>query len=137
MILTELRNKLLIAKQLINFNLCFDVNDIFTSSIGLEMHGSKAYINIKTYICNNGEETELDLVDFFTNHEYIAVDDCNIPELNTENLDNPLTNNTDKQKNVLDYLGDFKYVDLITKNKIIQNTFQCIPIAEVRIIIAG
>lgn len=124
MILTELKNKLLIAKQLINFNLCFDVNDIFTNSIGLERNGSKVYINVKTYIYNNdGKETELDLVDFFTNHEHITVDDCNIPELDINNLDNPLTNNTDKSKNVLDYLGDFKYVDLITKNKIIQNTF--------------
>lgn len=126
MILTELKNKLLIAKQLINFNLCFDTNDIFTNTIGLEMNGSKVYINIKTYICiEEGEkikETELDLVDFFTNHEYITVDDCNIPELDINNLDNPLANNTDTN-NVLDYLGDFKYVDLITKNKIIQNTF--------------
>lgn len=123
MILTELKNKLLIAKQLINFNLCFDINDIFTNSIGLEMNGGKVYINIKTYICNNnGEETELDLVDFFTNHEHITVDDCNIPELDINNLDNPLANNTNTD-NVLDYLGDFKYVDLITKNKIIQNTF--------------
>jgi hypothetical protein len=126
MILTELKNKLLIVKQLINFNLCFDVSDIFTNSIGLEMNGGKVYINIKTYICNNDKEAELDLVDFFTNHEYIAVDDCNIPKLNINNLDNPLANNIDdtkEQKNVLNYLGDFKYIDLITKNKIIQNTF--------------
>lgn len=126
MILTELKNKLLITKQLINFNLCFDISDIFTSSIGLEMNGGKVYINIKTYICNNDKETELDLVDFFTNYEYITVDDCNIPVLNINNLDNPLANNVDdtkEQKNVLNYLGDFKYVDLITKNKIIQNTF--------------
>lgn len=97
----------MISKQLFNFNLCFNINDILTGSITQLLHGKEVSISINVYI---GDEI-LTKKDFYTEYEFIpkhvimsdgsSADDINI--------------------NVLDYLHDYEAIDLINKNKFSQN----------------
>ena len=89
----------MIAKQLFNFNLCFNIDDILTGSIANMMVGEDITISVSVLI----NDTVLECRDFDTEYEYIKKDvmpiDC------------------DETFNVLDYLHDYECVELIDKNK--------------------
>lgn len=94
-LLKQFEENALICKQLFNFNLCFNMDDIMPKNILKMMYGKNVIISISAAIGNN----ELEKMDFYTNYEHIQ-----------SNLGN-----------ALDYLYDYKYVSLINKNKFCQN----------------
>lgn len=97
-------NNAIICKQLFNFNLCFNINDILSGSITNMLNGEELLVSVETKVGN----TVLEVKDFYTEYEYIA------KMVNT---------NTDYSGalNVLDFLHDYECIDLIDKNKFCQS----------------
>ena len=91
-----------ISRQLYNFNILFDIDDLL-NEWEMSIFGDKlSQFNIKIKTLVDGEP--LEIVDFYTNYDFIPKIDLN---------------NSGVRQNVLDYLQDNKCVDLIDKNKII------------------
>lgn len=126
-ILSEFEKNQIICSQLFNFNFIFNMDDMLNEweerqfSDNIDKFNIKAYVEIKT-----GEEEEiiegedgtqikrkvdifeqLSGVDFYNNYEYIGKVDINEGSKN----------------NVLDYLRDYKHMDLIDKNKLCPSIF--------------
>ena len=103
MLIESFKNNTMICKQLLNFNLCFDLSDIFSISLFNLMLGKNVSISVDVDI----DGTPLDKKDFYSNYDYIN---------RTSNYDLK-----DDISNVLSYLHDNECVDLINKNKFAQN----------------
>lgn len=95
------KNKM-ICKQLFNFNICFNVEDIVPQSIVNMIYGRDIKIKLVVKI----DDKILEKRDFYTNYEYI------------ETSKNSALSYT---KNVLDYLQDYKCFKIIDKNKFCQS----------------
>lgn len=110
MLIESFKNSNMIASQLINFNLCFNINDIMSGSIVNMMLGSDAIVSVDAYI----DDKPLEKRDFYTNYEYI--------EKQSVSTSSTISNDaiTKQKLNVLDYLHDYSAIDLITKNKFCQ-----------------
>lgn len=106
----------LIAPQLLNFNICFNLEDMIPAGFYHDMLGAE--LNVKIFAKIN--EQRLPLKDFYSNYEYIPRQYCG-PSLSDKNggLNKPSIN---QNKNVLDYLKDYRYKELLSKNKINQST---------------
>lgn len=104
-IINLFQNHKLITKQLFNFNLCFNIEDILSTSLFNLLTGNKLNIEI---IAKIGDE-ELILKDFYTNYEFI-------PRQSLDNQNDNI-NKYKKDINVFNYLNDNKYIDIIDKNK--------------------
>lgn len=91
-----------ISRQLYNFNILFDIDDLLNEWEMSIFRDKLSQFNIKIKTLVDGEP--LEIVDFYTNYDFIPKIDLN--------------GGRDRQ-NVLDYLQDNKCVDLIDKNKII------------------
>lgn len=109
MIVESLKNNTIICKQLFNFNICFDLSDIFTINLLNKMAGKRMSANMEVFI----DEKPLEFRDFYTEYEFI--DKHILHNSEEENLDFSNVNN------VLDYLQDNNSIDLINKNKFAQN----------------
>ena len=94
----------MICNQLINFNFCFNIEDLLSGSLLNIPIGENVIVSIVAMI--NGEE--LKKVDFYTDYNYIE------RESNNNQFDNV-------SYNVLDYLNDNKSIELIKTNKYCQN----------------
>ena len=105
LIIKSFANNTLVAKQLLNFNLCFNIEDILTGSIVIMMSGRKISIAVNVYM---GDKL-LEKKDFYTDYEFIKKEIIS---------NNPLLK---EEINVLDYLHDYEAIDLIDKNKFSQN----------------
>ena len=96
----------IISTQLFNFNFVFDLMDFlpltFINDFILER--VNAYIDVY-----NGDEKVM-VKDIYSNYE-------NIPRYDI------YTGKYDNEQNVLDYLQEYRSIDLITKNKLSQGTF--------------
>ena len=92
----------MIAKQLINFNLCFNIEDLITPEVTNLIKGNLFNIFINVYI----DGKKLDTKDFYTNYEFI---------------DRSIENNSNIKLNVFDYLHDNECIEIIDKNKYTQN----------------
>lgn len=92
----------MIAKQLINFNLCFNIEDLIDSEVANLIKGNMFNISVNVYI----DGKRLDIKDFYTNYDFI---------------DRAIMNESDTKINVFDYLHDNEYINLIDKNKYAQN----------------
>ena len=90
------KNKM-ICKQLFNFNFCFNIEDIIPENLINLLYSKEIKINVIAKIGNK----ELEKQDFYTEYENIYLDENN--------------------KNSLDYLFDYKYIDNITINKFNQS----------------
>lgn len=101
MIINSFRDNYTITKQLFNFNLCFNIEDIVTEHIDSLLVGGR--FNIEVFV--GDDEGEYPLVDFYTNYQDI--------QRIYSGLDKPL----DKSVNVFDYLKDNKCIDFVNKNK--------------------
>lgn len=121
MIINQLQDHHLIVKPLFNFNFCFNIDDIFTNSIVQSIKGGYVYISVETGIKNDESQQLLELVDFYSNHEFIPKKKT-IYDLQRDNSQSPWYSTNVSDVNVLDYLQEYKCIDLISKNKIIQNT---------------
>lgn len=120
-IINQLSDHHLIVKPLFNFNFCFNIDDIFTNSIVQSIKGGYVYISVETGIVNDNSQQLLELVDFYSNHEFIPKKKT-IYDLRRDNPQSQWYSINVSDVNVLDYLQEYKCIDLISKNKIIQNT---------------
>lgn len=126
MIVNELNKNYLISKQLFNFNFCFNLEDILHDVVFRELSKYPIYVSM---VVSVGDK-ELELCDFYSNHEFIQKEFANIPEIEVSDgyltirkIDEVEAYKDSLTINVLDYLKDDKYVEFIDKNKVLQNTF--------------
>ena len=122
-IINTLNNNHMITKQLFNFNLCFNFEDILNSFLIKELDNQSIWINVSISI----KDEQLTCMDIFSNHTNIIKNFLEVPVLNATFNGTYVSYNTERGEqlqntNVLDYLNDYNCVDLIDKNKIIQNT---------------
>ena len=123
----------MIASQLINFNLCFDLNELLfvtgnknkdRVNVWCEMDAvcalkddMKVYFDEPDFKAGTGwRYSAIPKADFYTNHHYI-------PKQNIElitNKDYPTYGKTSYPRNVLDYKRDFECTDLMHCNKMSQ-----------------
>lgn len=143
LIINNLKDNLCIAKQLFNFNFCFNPTDILPRFVVNELKSESVYISVQVYINNDSKNTstKLELRDFYSNHEYIQrkvvtpkyiVYDVNndnayvssgkVPSLTIEK------NEPSEQYNVLSYYNDHRYINTIDKNKILQSIIHWAPV---------
>lgn len=94
----------MICNQLINFNLCFNIDDIMSGSITNMLNGEDVVISVDVYMGNELIEKR----NFYTEYNHIS----RMVKSDKE---------TSINGNVLDYLRDYDYVDLIDKNKFCQS----------------
>lgn len=114
MIINQFEDNGLIAHQLVNFNLCFNLEDIIPNSFIQEFMGGQFGVKVFTQIGDN----KLDIVDFFSNYEFIPRKECGPMPLS----DTTQRSGQSTTPNVLEYLKDYNCVDIIDKNKIVQST---------------
>ena len=117
LIINELNNNSLIVKQLFNFNFCFNLEDLF-GNVLCNLIPENAYENLKISLKVFYKGKELEVMDIFSNHQFIPKLDIT-PKLISSTQ--TITDNSN-DINVLDHLLDYKCVDLIDKNKVVQNT---------------
>ena len=106
-IINQLKDHKLIVPQLFNFNFFFNPHDILPQNMYNLFLGKCISFGINVKI--NG--VKLNIKDFYSNYEYIS-----------KKLTGTLLLGTETAPNVLDYLEDYKYIGLVDKNKMIQNT---------------
>lgn len=102
MLINAFKNNNILCKQLFNFNLCFNINDILTGTIGNMLIGRNVIISVDVYI---GDKL-LEKRDFYTEYDHI---------------NRYVSGDTSETYNVFDYLHDNEIVDLIDKNKFCQS----------------
>ena len=72
MIIDTFKSSKLIAKQLFNFNLCFNIIDILPNHLKNMMMGD--LLNVKVKVCIGGKE--IGLRDFYSNYDFIKRSKC-------------------------------------------------------------
>lgn len=121
-IINTINSNHMITKQLFNFNLCFNFEDILNPFLINELDNQCLYIDVRISI----KDQHLQFMDIFSNHTNIMKECTEIPMIQMDDYNNLIVhNNTSKlvgDTNLFDYLKDYDCVDLIDKNKIIQNT---------------
>lgn len=121
-IISSLQNNRLIAKQLFNFNICFNIEDILSGPLCDMVIGKDIYVDVKVGIRGNNNRV-LDARDFYSDYTNILCKSLNIPgvsaDINDSKLDIEITNNN-VSHNALTYLYDTRYIHHVLKNKITQ-----------------
>ena len=100
-LISNLSNNGIIVNQLFNFNFCFNLNDIISGAIGNLVNGEHLSVAVDVYI----GDTHLEKRDFDTEYDYIP----------KQVIYNDGTLNEDI--NVLNYLIDYKCIDIVGTNK--------------------
>lgn len=117
MIIDCFKNNNMITKQLFNFNLCFNIEDIIPRQISNLISGHR--LNIEVLVGDN--TGNYPLVDFYTNYEYISREWCGFMDFNKSITSKSYVieepDNSNAIKNVYEYLKDFRYIDFMDKNK--------------------
>jgi hypothetical protein len=117
MIIQSFPDNALIAHQLFNFNLCFNISDILNPMLSSMLSKQCVYIKVDVRV---GDKL-LEMRDFYSNYSYIpkkrcgydfVINDSGITHLQGE----------ETSPNVLDYMKDNKFIDFINRNKIVQST---------------
>lgn len=106
-IISQLKDNKFITPQLFNLNICFNPDDILSPYFSNMLLGKQIGFRLHAYI----GDKKLKLKDFYSNFEYIPrknVGPVNMKQSSTA-------------PNVLDYLQDYKFIDLIDKNKMVQS----------------
>lgn len=116
MIIQSLKDNTIVAPQLFNFNLCFNVDDLMSPFLSKMLIGKPIYIKVNTYIGD-----KLELRDFYSNYSFIPkkISNCDI-EVSSSDI--KLKKQDTSTYNVLSYLKDNQYIDFIDKNKLVQDT---------------
>lgn len=111
MLNNQFRSNKICARQLFNFNICFNVYDVVAPVLlnTLLENGSAIHLEVTAEVVDHDSKSPnkqlLEFKDFFTNHEHI--ERLQLSEYHT-----------DEKINCLDYLQDNKCIDFIAKNKI-------------------
>lgn len=103
MLIQAFKDNKLICKQLFNFNICFNFEDIFSANVVKMLYGENVIISVTAFI---GDE-QLELRDFYTEYDFIK------KQVHGDS--------TDYTENVLSYLKDNEYIGFINKNKFCQS----------------
>lgn len=96
----------IICKQLYNFNLNFNIEDILPEYLYNTMGGANVSIGVDVYV----DDILLDRVDFYTEYDYIK-----------RPVSNDIENSSDIDINVFSYLKDYAFISNIGVNKFSQN----------------
>ena len=109
----------MITSQLVNFNICFDANELISGSLKNMFTGEPSFmIKCDAYVPDeDGVYQKLEVRDFYTNHFYVP------RQTYVEGYDEGDRSYRDDEhywKNVLDHLKDYKCTDMIHQNKIVQ-----------------
>lgn len=113
-----------IARQLMNFNLCFSVSDLFSSIVDPSMHWSKLNIWCEARLKTDSGYEDIPLKDIYSNYTDIYPYKVSNDPLKSGNFVVRKTEDGEEEKyNVLDYLGDYKNIDLIGVNRMLQPNF--------------
>lgn len=115
----------IIARQLFNFNICFNIDDLIPHHLLKELYGKSLTIRLKVGI---GEEEGnlIDLMDFYSNYDYIPRQFSGKLPVYTRfkardvEVSTQLSEPYDQKYNVLNYLKDNICQNYIQKNKISQ-----------------
>lgn len=114
------KNTNTIAPNLINFNICFDFDDILSKSVANRIQGDSVgiRINVGSFI---NKFSGFERTDIYTNYDFIPRQFCGgLYKLDeTYNIIEPKPQ-ISTAPNVLDYLKDNKYIDFANKNKAVQ-----------------
>lgn len=106
----------MICPQLINFNLCFDINDLLVCANTVDEF-TRVNVWVTTEVRHNGSWSILPLADFYTNHHYIPKQ--HIGKTTTETYD--VYDDDKYPRNVLDYKNDFMCTAMMHANKMTQS----------------
>lgn len=121
-IINTINSNHMIAKQLFNFNLCFNFEDILNTFLFKELDNHHISVSIDVLI----KDQPLTYKDIFSNHTNIIRNFLEIPQLRRYNDGLDVSDTYDEatwgSTNVFDYMKDYDCVDLVDKNKIMQNT---------------
>lgn len=112
MIISSFEKHNIIAPQLFNFNLCFNIDDFLNVFNKNELIGENIKVKMRVFQGDN----ELELRDFYSNYSYIPktlIDYDGVLSLEQ--------NEKNEYPNVLDYLHDNLYGRIVYTNKIVQN----------------
>lgn len=125
MIISELNKNKLIVPQLFNFNICFNLEDLLSDFVINNLYDYPIHINVDVLL----NDEVLERADIFSNHEFIpkrslSSDTYSQKIERSGTLEKFKIDNSENLTsfNVLDYLRDNRCIDIIDKNKIIQNT---------------
>lgn len=138
MIIKSFPENKIISRQLFNLNFCFNPDEILFDYISdmIGRDGVVISIDVKIKDKENNTEQKLELVDFYSNYEYIPRKFCGpVKTILYEPIDpNDIDSyyhfvekdiyescKGDNRLNVLSYLKDHRCIDLVGKNKIIQS----------------
>lgn len=102
MLIQSFVNNSMICKQLFNFNLCFNIDDIMSGSIINMLYGEDIIVSVDVKIGDNVLEKR----NFYTEYEHIQ---------------KYVKSDMEFDANVLDYLHDNHYIKFVDKNKFCQS----------------
>lgn len=102
-----------IVRQLFNFNIYIDINDLVSSYLANMVNGNEFRFEVEVLINNEKLSTR----DFYSNYRFIEKEDISIKPLATLSK----TQEHSDVYNVLNYLYDYEYIKYINKNKYVQN----------------
>ena len=114
-----------IASQLFNFNLCFDLDDIISPIFINQLWGKKINIACDVFIIDGEEETQLEKRSLYTNYKFISKNSYN-PFIFLLDVDGngeekyEIESNNSENMNVLDFLMDYDNAVIENKNKLTQ-----------------
>lgn len=103
MICTLMSNNKIVCNQLVNFNLCFDLNDFIVATHTANAYYENMRVKVEVFI---GAQ-QCDIRDIYTNYEFIPKYDANTAKY--------------LNYNVLDHKKDYKYINDVNENKIVQS----------------
>lgn len=146
LLIHSLKNNTCIAKQLFNFNFCFNLEDMLPKFTINEFFAEKIYMSMEVCINNKvtNKSTKLDIKDFYSNHDFIQrgiVSPSNIVfNMDTYNkINNTLSvedeidwkiesiDQSNDIYNVLSYYNDHRYIKTVDKNKLLQSIIHWAP----------
>ena len=146
LLIHSLKNNTCIAKQLFNFNFCFNLEDMLPKFTIKEFFAEKIYMSMEVYINNDdtNKSTKLDIKDFYSNHDFIQrsiVSPSNIVfNIDTYNKTKDMSSaegeinweieSIDQSNdiyNVLSYYNDHRYIKTVDKNKLLQSIIHWTP----------
>lgn len=129
MIIRNIPDNKLITRQLFNFNICFNLDDIITPVLYNLLKGDNIIIRLNVGITREDGKLSKDNLfpkrDFFSNYDYIQKKFCGfecVGRLNNELLIKAHDNDGRRKYNVLNYLKDNLALQYVYKNKITQST---------------
>ena len=106
LILSQFRMNRMVARQLLNLNIVFNFSDVFGEYVDHTILGHDVNIKCQVRYDNN----IIDIKDLYTNYTNIPIYDIDIDDYSNKN-------------NVLEYLQDYKSIELVQVNKTTQPIF--------------